>query len=353
MRRLLFALLVVGVAAGCGGGGGQSVTPGGGTSGRSPQSIVTASPSPSPALYVSSKDRINVFNPTDTASTPPSRTIFVHANQVDLIAGISTYTDGTLDVVQNYYPMSDNLEHCRVVIESATANGDAAALTKNMSCPGNADPSTGYGIARNPVNGGFDVLFSDVVTGEEYVKHYTQPSDGSGIGTYSSYFALPSTAFRYLATDRGGHDYVDDTVGNVRKYTHAVTGETPATAQYFSVGSHSGAMAVSNVDLTLYVVLPGAGPAGVDELAGYTLAQYTGHPGAFITPSYVVDFDAGTTATALATDQNGYVYVGLTTSSGPRVKTFNAHLAGGTAIRNLDALPGDPATKITGISLYP
>lgn len=350
MRRLIFALLVVGLAAGCGGGALQSVTPGGGAPQRGP--LTNPGPTPSPTLYVASKDRINAFNPSDTGATPPTRTFYVHANQADGIAGIATYTDGSVDVLQNYFPVSDNLSHCRVVIESATASGDAAALNPKIDCPGNNDPTTGYGIGRNPVVGGFDILFYDANTGFEYVKRYTQTA-GTGSAAYYNYLTLPSTTFRYLATDRGGHDYVDDTTGHVRKYKYSAQDPSPPTAQYFTVGTSSGALAVSPVDLTLYVVLPGAGPSGGDKIAGYDPTQYTGANGASVAPAYVQDFVVGTTVTALATDQNGYLYVGVTTSNGARVKTFNPHFAGGAPIRNLDALPGDPSNKITGLALYP
>lgn len=324
--------------------------PSGNAGGRAVQPSSYTPPS-TPVLYVSSKDRVNAFDPTASGSTPPNRTIFVHANQVDSIAGIAAAADGTLDVLQNYFPASDNLSHCRVVIMSATANGDAAALNPKIDCPGNGDPTTGYGIAKNPVVGGFDVLFVDPNTGEEYVKRFTQSNDGAGTAAYSSYLALPSTAYRHLATDRGGHDYVDDNAGNVRKYTYSATGDPNApTAQYFSVGNTSGAMAVSPVDLTLYVVLPGAANGG-DRLAAFLPSDYTGMHG-LVLPSYAYDFQAGSSVTALATDQNGNLYVGITTPNGARVKTFSPHFAGGAPIRNLDALPGDGATAITGLALY-
>jgi hypothetical protein len=218
----------------------------------------------------------------------------------------------------------------------------------NIDCLGDNSSSNGYGIARDPAAGGFDILFSDV-DANEYVQRFAQSAGSTGNTNRGSNIFTTNLVYLALAVDNGGHEYIDDNAGNVLKFKNTATGNATAN-QTFSVGASSGALAVSPIDLTLFVVVHGGGPGGVDVVNKYAPADYGGLATATAPSRGQIFFGAGANVTALATDSQGGLYVGLTNANGARVKYYPAGAT--TPTRNLQALNGDTNQTVTGIAVY-
>lgn len=336
-----------------------------------------------PVLYVASIDRVNAFDLTARSSTPPNRTIYVHANQIDKNVGMSVFVDGTLDVLQTYYPSTGTTPKCRLVVEPANANGTAAALTSSWDCSPSAGAATGTGIATNVANSAMDTLYFDNTIGTSILERFTQGWGTGQLGPAGNIVTLPGTEVA-IATDPQGDDFVDNGTTTVTEYTHDQTDSScipPAPGFIISGARRStrstpvsnctpdntfttatkagvattilGGMAVSPTDGTIYVI---GSTGSVQHLLGYPhFADHACNLCGLQSATYDKSFDAATNVTAVAVGSDGTVYVGMTTSNGARVKMFTPHpddSGNPNAIGNLDALPGDSATIVTALSVY-
>jgi hypothetical protein len=285
---------------------------------RAPSVIATITPSPTPTptpspvptatplppagtLYAAVTDRAYAYALNAPSGTlTAQRTIVPHPNQVQVLTGVATNADGTLDILENFFTGTgmSQVAHCRVVVESATADGSPAALGTYLCDP--ADKSQAEGIARNTI-GGFDVLFDDVTANEVVLRRFS--ADG---GTVSSTLILDFVPL-YVATDRGGHDYLDTSGGRIVSYKATTTDPTVRASDVTLAGNPSlGPIAVSpNADRTVYVVQGSLGSENVYALApGSSTISRTIGP---FTARYV---------SALAVDSQGNLYVGTNYYSG-------------------------------------
>jgi len=277
---------------------------------RSPQIAVSFTPSPTPTptpvptasptppagtLYAAVTDRAYAYAlNAPTGTTTAQRTIIPHPNQVQVLAGVATNADGTLDILEQFFTGTgqSQVEHCRVVVESATANGSPAALGTYLCDPN--DKSQAEGIARNTV-GGFDVLFADNVSNKDVVRRFN--ADGAGVTNtlVLDFFPL------YLATDRGAHDYLDTAQGRIVSYKTVTTDPTVRSTDVTLAGNPQlGPIAVSpGADRTVYVVQGALGNQNILALApGSSTISRTIGP---FTNRYI---------SALAVDSQGNLYAG-------------------------------------------
>ena len=330
--RAICATAIALAVTGCGGGGGsvKSVVPD--SSHRSVRDV-----SSTPVLYVATAANVYAYNLTDTGTTAPQRTI-TRAGAGSTNVGITAYTDGTLDILQN---TTSGLP-CRILVESATANGAAPALAK-VAC--SSDTVTGLSIATNAANGGIDVLYDDTTTSTYELARFSQSTDGAGTVGSPTTLTIPEPVIQ-VTTD-GGHDFVDNTAGQVAKYAHTATGSTAENLDITLPSGTSGAMAVSPVDKTLYVVEPGAGASGEIRLAGYLPTTYASNGGAPAAPDYYYDFPGATSVPAITVDDSGNVYAAIQNANNSVVKVYPPHLTS----KNTQALTitGGP---ITGLAIF-
>lgn len=348
--------------AGCGGGGALSSLPGGNSGTRSPQYQAPTTP----VLYVASQDRVNAFAITARGTTPPDRTIFVHSNQTDRNASITAFIDGTLDVLQTYYPASGPSPKCRIVVESATANGTAAALNPNWDCSANAANSgVAYGIATNYSLSGIDIVYDDNGSPNYTLERFSQGFGNGILGAPGDVLTLPGAQPNLTVPIGGGPDWVNDGATTLRRYPAASTdtscGGTCSPTALVTTATKGGtpttflgAMAAEFKTNTLYVIAStGSGPM---HLLGYSLPTIGACNGCgTVNAQWDKTFATGTNVTAVAAGSDGTVYVGLTNASGAHVKVFTSRpddSSNATAIGNLEALPGDGATQITSMYVY-
>lgn len=365
MTRSLRAgmLTLVGLLlAGCGHGSMHALPPAS-SAARSPQYLAPSTP----VLYVASQDRVEAYAITARGSTPPDRTIFVHANQVARNVSITSFVDGTLDVAQTYYPSSGPNPKCRVVVKSATADGNDASLTPTWDCSAYGDAAAAFGVATNFGNGGIDVLFEDLC-GCDYstLDRVTQGWGNGNLGTAAVTLSMIDLETN-LATDVKGNDFVNNGTTTITEYTpdqndYTCPGGPPCFPDnIFQVATKNGtpttflgAMAVSPADGTIYAI--GKNGSGGFHLLGYT--HFADHFCFFcstVSATYDKTFVNGTNVTAVAVGSDGTVYVGMTTSLGPRVKIFTPHPDDGSnpnAVGNLTALAGDGPTIIASMNVY-
>jgi len=301
--------------------------------------------SSTPVLYVATSTTVYAYNPTDSGSTAPSRTITLPSSGATNVA-ITAYLDGTLDVLQSTSANSP-LGPCRVVVLSATANGSTVPVSK-ASCSDSSDYFTSpQGIATNS-NGGIDILGAET-SGTLYINHITQSNDGNGtLGTPGSLLELgPGTTPAYLATDPQ-HDYTLTAAGTVSKYSNTAsgTGADATPAQRFHTNSGTGGpLAVSPVDKTLYLVEPNGGTGSTYLIAGFMPSTYQGNSGT-PTPDYTLDLGSNVTGVqAIACDSSGNVYIALTNGSGSHVRVYASHLGAMSRVLNVSGTP-------VGVALY-
>lgn len=289
---------------------GSSVPGSADTTPRRPSITTTAAPSPTPTptpvpsptplppagtLYAAVTDRVYAYAlNAPTGTTTAQRTIIPHQNQTQVLEGVATSADGTLDILEDFFTGSgmSQVSHCRVVVESATADGSAAALGTYLCDPTNAGQAEG--IARNTV-GGYDVLYTDTTLSKDIVHRYS--SDGA---TLSSTLTLDFFPL-YLATDRGGHDDLDTSGGRIVSYKATTTDPTMRASDVSLAGSPQlGPIAVSpGADRTVYVVQGALGNQNIYALApGSATISRTIGP---FTNRYI---------SALAVDSQGNLYAG-------------------------------------------
>jgi len=330
--RILGAALAVALLTACGGGGGGSGT-------LPPQGLNRQTQSGGPqTLYVSSTASVYAYNTTDSGTTSPSRTITTagtgHTN-----VGIAAYTDGTLDILQ---AVTGTYAPCRVVAVAANANGSAVTPIGKTRC---SNDSTIVGIATNLREGGVDIVGA-TSSNNYFLYRATQPSDGSGaLGTVGNPDPLGNPGGLTVnfaggdPGDPGGHIYINTSDGTVYKF-RANNTDGNQVVQFSTPSGSAGAMTVSPIDQTLYVVEPGAGASNTFRIVGFLPATY--HASSNPAADYSLDLGSNVTAVpALQCDSSGNLYVALVNSSGSHVRVYSPHFSPSGILRALD-LPATP-----------
>jgi hypothetical protein len=348
VRRVVSVLAFAALLAGCGGIMSQSVPGAGPAAPRNPQTVTTfvpsasptASPTPSGTLYAANIAEVDAF-PLGEADSPasPQRVIQPHPAQTQNVYGIATNADGTLDIVQTHYVGSgaSTTQYCRVTVESATANGSPQALGNPLCDP--SDTGQGQAIARNNV-GGFDVLYSDLTTSKDVVRRFG--SDGNSVSSTLVLNFFPS----YLATDTGGHDYVDTSGGRIVEYAPGSTDPTTPVYDGTLAGSPQlGPIAVSpgvGANRTVYVVDGPITSQYIDALAPHstTIARRIGPL-------------TGRTISALAVDSQGNLYAATSNNSTNHVQIrVYGPTANGTPPPDRVIVPSPDIGYIRGLAIY-
>jgi len=344
------AVLVAAAAAalaGCGGGGsGVSTLP---SAMKHPETIVSPSPSPTPTatVYIADVTKVYAYPLSGNGTLAPSRTIVpeptdtTHSLAYDSLA---TDAGGNLYVLDNFFtgPNNNQTEFCRIIQYGPTDTG-SPTVPEYLCDPTSA--TQGEGIARN-TQGGFDVAFriGSPATGYD-VRRF-----GTG-GTVVSTLPLPAgVAPVSLATDRGGHDYVDPLFQNGRILEYASTTTDPAapTRDYnVSCCPKLSALAVSQiVPKTIYAVViqPAGGVANEKIIA---LA-----PGA-TTPSRTLGPFPQHYITAMAVDSQGLLYVAMNPvagGTGANIRVYAGNAVGTpTPLRKI--IPNPAITEIRGLTI--
>jgi len=334
--RAVYTVAIFALLAGCAGSGSRSSLPAVATNGgdRSPQSA------PLGTLYVAQVATVIAYPLGANGPTSPARTITPHPNQTQVIEGVATSADGTLDILEDYFvtPSSPS-SYCRVVVESATASGSPAAIGTHLCDP--TDFGQGEGIAAN-TGGGYDVLFTDTTSGQDVLRRF-----GSDGGSTINTLVLNFFPF-ILGTDRGGHDYLTAT-GLIRQYKATTTDPTVFVDTLLAGGAGTAqiwAIAVSpGSDRTVYVA---AGPlAGGQNI--YAFAPDSGTPTRTIGPFPNND------VSAMAVDSQGSLYVGLNPivgGVGSFIRVYDS-AATGKATPTRQIYPSPAETWIEGLAIGP
>jgi hypothetical protein len=301
-----------------------------------PSPSPTVSPTPSGTLYAADIAQVYAY-PLGEANSPTSaqRVIKPHPTQTQNVFGIATNADGTLDILQTHY-VGSQAQYCRVTVESATANGSPQALGNPLCDP--SDTGQGQAIARNTV-GGFDVLFPDLTTSKDVVRRFG--SDGNSVSSTLVLNFFPS----YLATDTGGHDYVDTSGGRIVEYAPGSTDPTTPVYDGTLAGSPQlGPIAVSpgvGANRTVYVVDGPITSQYVDALAPHSttivrrIGPITGH-----------------TISALAVDSQGNLYMATASNSTNQAKIrVYGPTANGTPPPDRVIVPSPEVFYIRGLAI--
>ena len=355
--RAIFVAAVAVLSAGCGGGGGS-----GNSSLPSPvkhteiavipSPTPSPSPTPGPTLYVSDVAKVYAYPLSGNGTLAPSRTIVPHpTDNTHSLAydSLATGTDGSLFVLDNFFTGSgqSQTEFCRVDQYGPTDSG-SPTVPVYLCDPTN--PTQGEGIARN-TQSGFDVAFRNGDPAGQTAPPYAIRRFGSG-GTVVNTLTLSSgVAPVSIATDRGGHDYIDPLFqnGRILEYAEATTDPTaPARDYNVACCAKLGALAVSQiVPKTIYaVVIQNAGGVANEKIIALA-------PGA-TTPSRTIGPFPNHYVTAMAVDSQGSLYVAMNpvaggTGSSIRVYASNA-VGTPTPLRHI--VPNPAITEIRGLAIF-
>ena len=324
--------------AGCAGAqtSGSAIPGGLGTSGNARG---TVSATVSGTLYVANATSVYAVPLGSNGAQTAQRTITPHPGQTaQTITGIAVNDDGTLDILQRYFNgPGQSQQHCRIVVESASADGSPAA--NNYQCDA-ADQTQSEQIARNYF-GGFDVLITDVTTNKDLVRRWS--ADGTSVVNTLALDAFPL----YFATDKGGHDYLDTVGGEIFSYRGSTTDPAQKVSD-FSISAPNGLqqMAVAP-DKTIYVVEGASGSEHIDAFApgSQTVTRTIG-------PFSVQSVDA------LAVDSQGELYVALSNNGTVNsantpavVRVYDAAASGKPPpLRIITVQPN--TFNITGLAVY-
>ncbi|MBV8749819.1 MAG: hypothetical protein JO103_08905 [Candidatus Eremiobacteraeota bacterium] len=328
--RAVFVFGLAALLAGCGGGA-ASFAPAGSVAPRAPLSVIAAN---SGTLYVAATSSVYAVPLNSNGPTNAVRTITPHPNQTNhLITGVATSADGTLDILERYFDgPSQSVQHCRVVVEGTTANGSPAA--SNIPCDA-TDQTQSESIARN-YSGGFDVLITDVTSGKDLVRRY-----GGDGATVLSTLTL-NTYPLYLATDFGGHDWLDSSGGDVTMYKGATTDPTQVTTHYVVSAPNGLKQMALAPDRTLYVVNGAIGNQVIDAI-----------PIGATTPSRTIGPFTSNMVCALAVDSQGQLYVALcsTGNNAPALVRVYDSAANGKPVPQRIITVQPTTTYIRGIAI--
>jgi hypothetical protein len=357
--RLVVVALCAMVLSACGhGSSGTSAVPAVADPSSGTRAAASVSP-PSGTLYVSSSKAVYAYDLAANGPTTPSRTLTPHSLQRVRLLALAAAADGNLGVLEEYYPDTGG-HRCRITVESQNASGNAAALAV-IDCPGDYSDSYGYGLARNPVlplatpgtpaGDAFDLLVTKDSTGAAYIKRYDEA--GNALSTLTLPSPGPTTA---LVTDKGGHPYVDDGAGNVKKYqyTSADGGSTAPVASFTMPVASSGVMAVSPVDNALYLVTKNNSNQNVIEGFSFNGAGNSYTPSS---PVRTIGPFNNNNVTAMAFDSQGELYVALSSvpgggaAFGNVVRVYNLAPSTPAIVRTIpNANPSNP-TDITAMAI--
>ncbi len=364
-RTAVWTAVTFAALAGCSGGGG-SILSGGGATQLSPRTVSTFSPSPTPlptptpappngTLYVAGSATVFALPLSSNGTTTATRSIKPHPSQSRTNAGIATNADGTLDVLQNYVDNTTTTGRCQIVVEPANANGSPAA--SNTDCDSTATTgTTGTALARNAA-GGFDVVYS--TQSQFLVKRFS--SDGATVASTLT-LGPPAFAGQFLGTDSGGHDYLADVNGEIRKYKATATSVTDSVADCtITAPNADGPLAVAP-DKTIYIVdnttamVPPANPLANQQIDAITGC---GTGAAAATVSRTIGPFPNQYVSALAVDSQGELYVAMNSnaeSNQPpsviRVYASNANSATAKPLPLRIITPSPAMTKIYGLAIF-
>ncbi|MDB5093899.1 MAG: hypothetical protein JWO85_2000 [Candidatus Eremiobacteraeota bacterium] len=337
------------VVAGCGGGGGVGTSTLPAQSGlrapqiavMSPSPVPTPSPTPLPGkpvgtIYAAVTDRVYALDLAGVGTTTAQRTIIPHPNQTQILEGVATSADGTLDILEDYFPTPSSQSVCRVVVETPTADGPAIAVGTHLCDPVNT--GQGEGIARNTV-GGYDVLYTDTTLSKDIVHRYG--SDGASLVStlVLDFFPL------YLANDRAGHEFLDTSGGRIVLYKGTTQDPTIRNSDVTLVGNPQlGPIAVSpGADRTVYVV---EGPLGNQNI--YALA-----PGSNVILRTIGPFTKRYIS-ALAVDSHSNLYAGTDRTDNAlyaSIQVFDS-TANGTPAPTRIIVPSPATNYIRGLAIF-
>ena len=363
--RVLAVAVLCAVVAGCGGSHTSSITPNSGGGTLKPQLNGGGGSLALPTLYVSGQGSVFAYDLTASGDTPPvNRTTgyYYSAGSVSTtIAGIATNAPGDLIVLQNYG--SATATSCQLVYIPART-GTSPSGASNYNCQnykGNIQ-GTGIGITfTGPGNANdIDVLMHytgsstpngcDGTANPQYeVDRYTVASGPSLSGNYCNN-TLPGER-DYIAGSTNGAFFVDQTSGGfIERYD--VNGALTNSDAPGSLPA-PGPLAVSANPTT------GIGYRVVASNTGGATTIYSfknnGH-------GFTFTHALGTftnTVSALAVDNNGSIYVGITQPSGvTKVKVYGPTKTQATdpdrILNNPVRRPNPaapPASIITGIAI--
>ena len=301
----------------------------------------TAAVPASGTIYVADTDRVYALPIGASGPVAAQRTIVPHPDQTQqTLDGLATAPDGTLYILEHRSKTAGRTTtvRCRVVAESATADGSPAALSTTACDP--TDQAQGFGIARNTL-GGYDVLYQDLQSNALAVRRFA--NGGASVG---STLVLNAASGDGLATDFGGHDYVDTAAGEILKYKASVTDATVRAEDVQVAGSPSNlrAIAVSPADFTVYVV---EGDPGNETIAAI--------PPGSSTPARTIGPFTMHSVSALAVDAQGNVYVAVNPNGGSypysTIRVYGPNAQGAADAADRIIIPAEPTTLVRGIAV--
>ena len=343
-RRAAVLTAVSFVLAGCGGGGGGPATgiPPQSRSASSVQTAVVETESVATqtrgtgTLYIAATGSVYAVPLAADGPTTAQRTITPHPTENNhLITDVATNADGTLAILERYFDAAG--QHCRIVVEHAHANGSPRA--KDYQCDP-SDQTQSEQISRNH-RGGFDVLITDVTTGKDEIRRYGH--DGATVLDTLILDTYPI----YLATDKAGDDYLDNSGGEFWYYTGQNT-DPSQKMDDTTVSAPNGLkqMAVAP-DHTLYVV---NGTLGSETIQVF--GPVNGATGGILTRTIGPFTDLY--ISGMAVDARGELYVALDPVSNAGAAVVAVYDAGANgAPAPLRTITVQPNTNyIRGISIY-
>ena len=357
--RAVFVVAFAALLAGCGGGGGSSVSTLPGPVkhtevgvGPTPTPSPSPSPTPSATVYVADVSKVYAYPLSGNGTLAPSRTIVPHpTDNTHSLAydSVATGTDGSLYVLDNFFTGSgqSQTEFCRVDQYGATDSG-SPTVPVYLCDPTN--PTQGEGIARN-TQSGFDIAFRNGDPLGQGGAPYAIRRFGSGGVVVNTLTLSSGVAPISLATDRGGHDYIDSLFqnGQMLEYAPTTTDPTTPTRNYTLAGGPKlDALAVSQiVPKTIYAVVlqPGGGIVN-EKIIAFA-------PGA-TTPSRTLGPFPNHYITAMAVDSQGLLYVAMNPvagGAGASVRVYASNAVGTpTPVRHIIPSPG--IFEIRGLAIF-
>jgi hypothetical protein len=352
--RAIFVAAVAALLAACGGGGsGTSTIPG---PARQPDSsAISAVSTPAPTVYIADVGKVYAYPLSGNGTLAPSRTIVPHpTDNTHSLAydSLATDTSGNLYVLDNFFTGSgqSQTEFCRIDQYGPTATG-SPTVPVYLCDPSN--PTQGEGIARN-TQSGFDIAFRNGDPLGQTAAPYAIRrfgNSGSGIAAVNTLTLSSGVAPISLATDRGGHDYIDSLGqnGQILEYAPTTTDPTAPTRDFTLTGGPKlDALAVSQiVPKTIYaVVLQPAGGIVNEKIIAFA-------PGA-TTPSRTLGPFPNHYITAMAVDSQGLLYVAMNPvagGTGASIRVYASNAVGTpTPVRHI--VPNPAIFEIRGLAIF-
>jgi hypothetical protein len=363
--RVLAVAVLCAVVAGCGGSHtSSSITPSGGT--LKPQLNGGTGSLALPTLYVSGQGSVFAYDLTasgDTAPVNKTNGYYYNAGSVNAtIAGIATNAPGDLIVLQNYGAGTSS--SCQLVyIPARTSTSPTGASNLNCNNDNGDIQGTGIGITftgqqTNGYADDIDVLMSynasntvngcDGSTSPQYEVDRYAVAAGPSLSTTANCETLPGQR-DFLSGSTNGAIFIDQTSGGLlerRDVSDTVTNSSTSLPA-------PGPVAVAANPTT------GVGYRVVASNTGGITTIYTfKNSGAgFAFTSALGTFT--NTVSALAVDNNGTIYVGITQPNGvTKVKVYGPTVTQATTpdriLNNPVRRPNpsaSPAAIVTGIAI--